>query len=263
MNETVATCREIGRGILQVRIKDGIDPNAVIEELNRFFDHLMRKSVHHFVFDLGNVQFPGGSFIALIISLSMKARLKGGDISIINLQETARNHFSIFTPLTFLTIGADTVAGSDIKSGEGVQPGKIYSLELEATVDALNQGTGFVVDIAERAGIQKVDLSKINIAVYEACMNVIEHGYEFDPGNIMRIEVVLDNNQLIISIMDHGKSFDFYNRKGYDVEEAFHEKRDGGFGLFIIQRSVDEISYRSDPEMGNCLVLKKRLTKPD
>ena len=56
---------------------------------------------------------------------------------------------------------------------------------------------------------------------------------------------------------DRGKAFDFYRQSGYDVESAFNEKREGGFGLYIIRRSVDEIHYDSQLETGNRLTMIK------
>jgi anti-sigma regulatory factor (Ser/Thr protein kinase) len=37
------------------------------------------------------------------------------------------------------------------------------------------------------------------------------------------------------------------------------DKRDGGFGLYIIRRSVDRVEYESDPVKGNTLRLIKRI----
>jgi anti-sigma regulatory factor (Ser/Thr protein kinase) len=46
----------------------------------------------------------------------------------------------------------------------------------------------------------------------------------------------------------------------YDAEEAFREKRRGGFGRYIVERSVDEVYYQGG-EKGNRLTLVKYLNK--
>ena len=84
-------------------------------------------------------------------------------------------------------------------------------------------------------------------------------GYQYTPDESITIQALWTKKQLKISLTDSGKSFDFYNAKEYNVQDAFEEKRNSGFGLHIIRRSVDDIIYRSDPVTGNELILIKYL----
>jgi anti-sigma regulatory factor (Ser/Thr protein kinase)/anti-anti-sigma regulatory factor len=257
----------IGSDVVKIRLNDNIDPNNVVEDLERFFDDIFKMDIHKIIFDLGNIDFPNGSFISMLIGRTSEARRSGGDIRIINLTDTADNNFSIFTPLTYLTI-CDTTDGIledfstmtvmpqeeiEIKDGEPV------SIQVEASVESLKKITEFTSNSAIKAGMKKNELSKIKIAVYEACMNVIEHGYKFKPGNSIGVEVLLNNSNFQITISDTGKSFNFDATQPYDVKAAFNEKRRGGFGLYIIKRAVDDVKYESDKKKGNRLILVKKM----
>ena len=264
----VATKEQIGSDVVKIRLQESVDPNSVIDELHGLFDDVLKDGASQVVFDMGNVEFPNGSFIAMLIGRTMEARRQGRDIKIINLSETARNHFAIFTPLTYLSIGTDEVVTpeeyivaypSSMEELVDFEQGKPSSLRVKASVDSLNVITQFVTTLAQKTGMEKIELSKLKIAVYEACMNVIEHGYRFEPGKFMEIEVLWERDRFQVTIVDKGDSFDFYDVKPYDVKEAFHEKRQGGFGLYIIQKSVDEIKYETDHEGENRLTLIKKI----
>ena len=70
-----------------------------------------------------------------------------------------------------------------------------------------------------------------------------------------------NNNKFYIIIHDWGRSFEFDPDREYNVEAAVKQRRTGGFGLAIIKRSVDEIYYLDDKEVGNRLVLIKNIKK--
>jgi serine/threonine-protein kinase RsbW len=262
----IVTTEEIESGTLKMSLRKGVDPNFVIDELHQLFDDAFQSEISTILFDMENVTFPNASFIALLIGKTAEARRWGKSIRIIHLNEIARNHFSMFSPLTFLSFGEEGF--SDIEESENetdlkleekytLVEGKPSYLQEIATVDSLNKIMEFVAVLAKQAGMEKVELSKMKIAVYEACINVIEHGYKFEPGKWIGIEVLYDQNRFEVAIMDDGDSFDFYNCKHYDVEEAFDEKRRGGYGLYIIQQSMDEVQYQSDKKNGNRLTLIK------
>lgn len=267
-NTHVATTEQVGSDIIKIKVVERIDPNKAVDDLYVLFAKIFKAGYNQIIFDMEHVQFPNGSFIAMLISCTHKARRFGGDVQIVHLSEMARNHFAIFTPLTYLTIGMDVVNPFDIVSEfhsptlteyEDFEKGVPKFIDVDATVDSLNVITHFVTVLAQKAGLKQVDLSKLKIAVYEVCMNIVEHGYAFEPDHSISVEVMWEDHRFQIIITDHGEAFDFYNEKPYDVKEAFQEKREGGFGLYIIKRSVDEVHYQSDPEKGNRLTLIKNI----
>lgn len=253
---------DLGRGAVLIRF-DAKDPNQETESLHRFFDSLEGRPIAQVLIDMRGVEEPSASLTALLIAGSVKMRRRGGDLKLLNLSDSARSHFSLFSPLTYLSIGADEGLighlGEDT-SLEAFDQGQTNRIRLEATVEALNEAVEFVLERGIRAGFGKIELSKLKISVYESAMNVIEHGYEFDPGHTIEFEVSYNAPKFKVVIGDRGKPFDLYARPDYDVESAFHEKREGGFGLYIIRRSVDEIQYESDMKSGNRLTLIKNVT---
>ena len=69
----------------------------------------------------------------------------------------------------------------------------------------------------------------------------------------------VDSQKITIEIQDYGYSFEGINKKRYDVQSAMNKAQTGGFGLYIIRRSMDEIEYHPDEEQGNRLIMIKYL----
>lgn len=134
-----------------------------------------------------------------------------------------------------------------------------YRLQVKSQVDSLYNICDFVTNLAEKAGMNEKELGKIKVTVYEACLNVIEHAYHSDPDEWMVVMVHYDTERFIIIIQDWGESFNFDDTRPYDVQQAMRDRKTGGFGLYIIKRSMDEVKYRTDPVHGNRLLLVKYL----
>lgn len=111
---------------------------------------------------------------------------------------------------------------------------------------------------AEQAGVTEEILYDLQLAVDEACTNVITHGYaDMDPGSII-LNLEIDPAKIVIAITDFGHAFEPGNAPTPDVEAPIEERELGGFGLFFIQQTMDEMNYRST-EDGNTMILTKQL----
>jgi serine/threonine-protein kinase RsbW len=260
----IANVEHLDTRTVKVTLKKDIDPNQCLEELRDLFDRIFESDINLLILDMEFVQFPNASFIAFLIGRTAEIRRNGGDIQIINITETARNHLAMFSSLTYLSVGRQEKVVLEDEAVEKPYPseddliqfleGIPCLLQVEAAAGSLKKVTDFVSVCAERAGLQSAENSKLKIAVYEACMNVIEHGYQFEPDELLGIEAQIKGDRLYISILDTGNSFDFYELDPYDVRKAMEEKSRGGYGLHMIQRSVDEIHYLKTEE-GNRLTL--------
>jgi serine/threonine-protein kinase RsbW len=110
-------------------------------------------------------------------------------------------------------------------------------------------------------GVNDEILYDVQLAVDEACTNIISHGYAgLDPGSII-LDLEIDSEKLTISLTDFGHSFEPSNVPIPDVDAPIEERELGGFGLFLIQQSMDHLNYQVTEE-GNKMILTKYLKKP-
>ena len=82
-------------------------------------------------------------------------------------------------------------------------------IQTPGAINYLYRIREFVTGIAEEAGIDEIEIANIELAVDEACANVIEHGYPPDARNKnITIRMEIDDAKLVLTIMDEGTPFD-------------------------------------------------------
>lgn len=87
-------------------------------------------------------------------------------------------------------------------------------LQTPGEMHYLHRIRDFITGIAEESGISEQDLDNIELAVDEACANIIEHGYEADePNKDLMIRMEFDSDKLVLTISDQGKHFDPLGRR--------------------------------------------------
>ena len=132
-----------------------------------------------------------------------------------------------------------------------------------AYLESLEDFRGFIKkQCAVVPGVPDEILYDIQLAVDEACTNIISHGYaDLDPGSII-LDLDIDTDKIVVSLTDFGHAFEPSSTPIPDVDAPIEERELGGFGLFFIQQSVDEMNYQVT-EDGNKMILTKYLRKPD
>jgi len=158
-----------------------------------------------------------------------------------------------------------------MKAPENVQVKKSTSklhLQTPGHGSYLSYIRTLVCDLARKVGFPEDEVAKIEMAVDEACANVVEHAYKSkkewhwkhrDPE--IRLDVRARNGRLIIEINDHGQRFDFAAYNPADIEGRIREMQPRGYGIFIMRKFMDEVHYSSDDNTGNTLRLVKYLQK--
>jgi len=136
-----------------------------------------------------------------------------------------------------------------------------YRITRAAYLESLNDFREFIKGhCANAPGINVEILYDVQLAVDEACMNIISHGYrDLDPGSII-LDLEFDPDKLTVCLTDFGHSFEPSNAPIADADAPIDELELGGFGLFFIQQSMDKMDYRVT-EDGNTMILTKYLRK--
>ncbi|HEY3476439.1 MAG TPA: ATP-binding protein [Anaerolineales bacterium] len=139
----------------------------------------------------------------------------------------------------------------------------IHRITRAAHLESLSDFREFIKErCAGAPGVIEETLYDIQLAVDEACTNIISHGYAgLDPGSIiMDLNIHLD--KIMVTLTDFGHSFEPSSAPAPDVNAPIEERELGGFGLFFIQQSMDGMNYQVT-EDGNKMILTKYLRSLD
>jgi serine/threonine-protein kinase RsbW len=143
-----------------------------------------------------------------------------------------------------------------------------WHLVLPGTPDSLPQIRHMVQEATERCGFSPEETAKVEMAVDEACTNVIEHAYHaLDPRAPQNLEIEVGAHgfpdRLEITILDRSPhNFPIHEDSGIDVDHYLAEQRRRGLGLFIIRSFVDDVKHRFVEGHGNELLLVKYFACP-
>jgi serine/threonine-protein kinase RsbW len=114
----------------------------------------------------------------------------------------------------------------------------------------------FVEDACEQAAISPAKRFDLQLAVEEACMNVIEHAYDGKGGEVT-VCFEVDGTDVQITVTDHGQPFDPTQVVAPNLSQPLEERPIGGLGIYLMQQLMDEVEFDFSGE-GNRLRMVKR-----
>ncbi|MFO7891180.1 MAG: ATP-binding protein [bacterium] len=138
---------------------------------------------------------------------------------------------------------------------------KNYKLKIPSNTENLEIIRNFVSGIARKVGFKKDDIHKIELAVDEACTNVIQHAYKDKTKKPIDVAIKLDFEKLSIIITDRGEGFDFKEIDVPDMEEYLAELRVGGLGIYLMRTLMDEVDYKKSKGKNQVRMVKYLLDK--
>lgn len=112
--------------------------------------------------------------------------------------------------------------------------------------------------LAEVAGFGTADADGIALATDEAVANVIEHAYADRPGGPVLLRFALREEELRVEVVDHGATIDPRAMPRVDLERYATERRTGGFGVHLMTRLMDSVTYRRSGRSNVCCLQKRR-----
>ena len=95
--------------------------------------------------------------------------------------------------------------------------------------------------------------SQLELAITEAASNVMRHAYRGRTDQQIQLDAEVFADRIVLRLHHLGESFD----PAAVNTPAFDGTQDGGFGMYIIGQSVDDVRYDRDERGRNCISLVK------
>ena len=132
-------------------------------------------------------------------------------------------------------------------------------LNIAATVENIETVTDFVNEQLEALDCPMKAQMQIDIAIDELFGNIAHYAYNPDVGDAtVRVEVIDDPLSVVITFIDGGVPYDPLAATDPDTTLSAEERAIGGLGIFMVKKSMDEITYRYENGR-NILSIRKNL----
>lgn len=131
-----------------------------------------------------------------------------------------------------------------------------FHLNTPSQTENLELIRNFVSKIAEKAGFEEAEINDIELAVDEACTNVVKHAYDKDNRR-KDIDVVIEirDDKFIVIVSDRGKGFNPHSVKEPDLSKA------GGLGIRLMKMLMDEVQFDIKPGVRTRVKMVKHMSK--
>ena len=135
------------------------------------------------------------------------------------------------------------------------------TLTVPAELSQLSAVQDFISGELERCRCPMKAQFQIEVAVEEIFVNIVNYAYRPEIGEAtIRCAVDEDALQVTIQFLDHGKPFDPLAQADADTAPQALEDREGGLGILLVKKSMDDVSYAYEGGK-NILTIRKRLAE--
>ena len=109
-------------------------------------------------------------------------------------------------------------------------------------------------DALAELGVARDCVGDVELAVTEACTNVLKHAA--GTGDEYEVTVAVAEDDCVIRVVDSGTGFD---HEAVDRDTAAEHGAESGRGVFLMAALVDGLKFTSKPEVGTVVHLEKKL----
>ena len=120
----------------------------------------------------------------------------------------------------------------------------------------------FVTHAAEAAGLNARAVYAVQLAVDEACANIIEHAYGGEGRGDIECTCIVNKNGLTVILRDYGRPFDPTSVPEPDLCASLEDRKVRGLGLYFIRQLMDQVRFEFTADSGNVLTMVKRKEAP-
>ena len=131
-------------------------------------------------------------------------------------------------------------------------------LTVPGRYKSVRRATQFVVEAATEAGLVERAIFHCQMAVDEACTNIIEHAYGGEDKGDIHITTHSEGDTFTITLIDHGAPFDPDSVPPPRIDPDLTKLEPGGLGLHLMRKLMDSVSFSFAEEENKLVMVKRR-----
>ncbi len=138
--------------------------------------------------------------------------------------------------------------------------GKRFELKVDSNLESLSIISDFITKVMRQMGAAAKNIFEVQMAVDEACTNIIQYAYP-EQKDVIALICELVDDEFVVTIRDKGEPFDPRSVPPPDLEADLDKRRVGGLGIYFMRKMMDEVNYDFDAKKGNKLTMRKKLLR--
>lgn len=134
-------------------------------------------------------------------------------------------------------------------------------ITVNAAIDNIPAVTAFIETELQQINCPSKIQMQLDVAIDELFSNIAYYAYGEEEGQVtVQIEVLQNPSKVILSFIDAGMPYNPLENEDPDVTLSLEERQIGGLGIFMVKKSMDEVSYERQ-DGNNKITITKYLTK--
>ncbi len=133
-----------------------------------------------------------------------------------------------------------------------------FAIKVKSQLDSLIVIRDFVAQVTDHFGLDEETTFDVQLAIDEACTNIIVHGYQGQEGDI-ELSLKQQNDEIVITIKDQAPPFDPDTVPLPSLDAPLEDRPLGGLGVYLMHQVMDEVRFDFDEDRGNETIMIKRL----
>lgn len=134
---------------------------------------------------------------------------------------------------------------------------KYISIVIPRLTDRLDAMRETIVDFLKANNIDEGPISRIELSIYEAVVNIIEHSSHAFQDKEIRIECEIQDAGVESTISHYGDRFDVTKAQLPDIEKHYKSGKMRGLGIYFIMTLMDRVEYSHDNMMSRLRMFKR------
>jgi anti-sigma regulatory factor (Ser/Thr protein kinase) len=131
------------------------------------------------------------------------------------------------------------------------------TITLSNRIDELTRISSFLKKCADQWGIPEPVTLSLNLVIEEAFTNVVKYAYSDNHDHDIDLIIKKKVKELEITLIDDGKQYDPTEEKEPDINLSANDRPIGGLGVFLIKKTMDNISYFRKDNKNHLVMVKK------
>lgn len=140
---------------------------------------------------------------------------------------------------------------------------KGMELKINADVNYLSVVRQTIAGLCAKEGMDDTMTNSVAMAIEEILLNLIEHGNDFDPWQVLRLRLDFQKKQLKVTIRDYGDPFDVTKHKEISLKSSVAKGSKRGLGTFLVNQLMDQVKYESTATYNELTMTKRYGTAPE